>query len=408
MTLTALQKFPGPYFGGKRMAAPAVWQALGDVSHYVEPFGGSCAVLLERPHPCNRPYFSETVNDQDALLVNALRAMQLAPQATAEAASWLITEADLMARHLALLTWIRTQEVERLMADPLWCDPQIAGWWLYGLSAWIGSGWCAGQGPWIVDPVSGRVCRQPGAQGVSQKLPHLGHDGRGVHRPGTREPGVWRQRPHLGNDGEGVHHAGTREPGVWRDTERPAPADETSEDWQRRVEADYAATEGFHPLTMPELRRWFAFLSARLRHVRIVNGDWRRVLTSGALFTLSVRKDPRLWVGAFIDPPYASTERDPGLYRIDNAAGADVAAEVRAWCLAQGDTPQLRIVLAGFAGEGHEALEAHGWTPQTWFTPGHLRGGMAHGEHQQHRERLWLSPHCLRTAPAVQQLGLWA
>jgi hypothetical protein len=83
-----------------------------------------------------------------------------------------------------------------------------------------------------------------------------------VNRPQAREPGVSRQLPHLGGDGQGVNHAGCRERGT---------GDE------------------FHPMTMPELRRWFQFLSARLRHVRILNGDWRRAVTGGASLTLPVR-----------------------------------------------------------------------------------------------------------------------
>lgn len=79
--LTNLFKTPFPWFGGKGDAAPAVWEALGDVPHYVEPFAGSLAVLLRRPHECNRPYFSETVNDLDGLLVNAWRSIQHSPDA---------------------------------------------------------------------------------------------------------------------------------------------------------------------------------------------------------------------------------------------------------------------------------------------------------------------------------------
>lgn len=76
-------KAPFPWFGGKSKASSAVWAALGDVGHYVEPFAGSLAVLLNRPHEANRPYFSETVNDADGLLVNAWRSIQLSPTATA-------------------------------------------------------------------------------------------------------------------------------------------------------------------------------------------------------------------------------------------------------------------------------------------------------------------------------------
>ena len=93
-----LRKTPWPWFGGKSDAAPHVWDALGDVDHYVEPFAGSLAVLLRRPHVANRTYHSETVNDLDGLLCNAWRAIARDPDAVAEAASWPVCEADLMAR----------------------------------------------------------------------------------------------------------------------------------------------------------------------------------------------------------------------------------------------------------------------------------------------------------------------
>ena len=40
---------PFVWFGGKRKVAAEVWDALGDVDNYVEPFAGSLAVLLGRP-----------------------------------------------------------------------------------------------------------------------------------------------------------------------------------------------------------------------------------------------------------------------------------------------------------------------------------------------------------------------
>lgn len=43
-------KAPFPWFGGKRRVADVVWRAFGDVPNYVEPFAGSLAVLLGRPH----------------------------------------------------------------------------------------------------------------------------------------------------------------------------------------------------------------------------------------------------------------------------------------------------------------------------------------------------------------------
>jgi len=340
-----LQKTPWPWFGGKADAAPAVWLALGDCEHYVEPFAGSLAVLLRRPHPCNRTYYSETVNDADGLLCNAFRSMQRSPQAMAEAASWPVCEADLHARHIALVRWREEHNLERLMGDPDWHDPKMAGWWAWGQSSWIGSGWCAGTGPWTVG-AGGRIFKQA--------------------RSAAREPGVSRQFPHLTGGGMGVNRPQLREPGV----------------------GDY------HPMTMPELLRWFEFLSARLRHVRILNGDWTRACTGGALKTLSVRKGGV--AGVFLDPPYSGDVRSTDLYAAEDH---DVAQAVNRWCVENGVDEKLRIVLAGFDTE-HENLEAHGWREVEWYRDGFFKGGMAQtGKRgsgvQQQRERLWLSPHCL-------------
>ena len=381
--ITDLSKTPWPWFGGKTDAAPAVWAALGDVPHYVEPFMGGLAVLLHRPHPCNRTYHSETVNDLDGLLCNAWRAIQWQPDATAEAASWPVCEADMHARHLAILRWKAARELEHLMGDPEFCDPVIAGYWMHGCCSWIGSSWCSGNGPWVVGE-DGRITRRAGENGVKRQLPHLGNNGQGVNHAGTREPGVSRQLPHLGNDGKGVNHAGTREPGVSR-------PDEAADDGRE-----------FHPMTMPELRRWFQFLSARLRHVRILNGDWRRAVTSGASHTLPVRqgKGP---CGIFLDPPYADTaDRDETLYSEDSLT---VAHDVAEWALEAGQDPLNRIVLAGFEGEHGDAFERAGWRSVEWFAAGWLKGGMAQQSedgHQQARERLWCSPHCLGVEPPRQ------
>jgi hypothetical protein len=334
------QKAPFPWFGGKSRAAPAVWGALGDVKHYVEPFAGSMAVLLNRPHMANRTYYSETVCDIDGLLVNAWRGIQLQPEATADAASWPVSEADLHARHYALVKWREENQLEHLMGDPLWCDPVMAGWWLWGCSCWIGGGWCSGSGAWAPDE-TGRLTKR--GKGVKRLRPQLTTDGQGVNRPQLREPGV-----------------------------------------------DY------HPVTMPRLTEWFRYLSARLRHVRIVNTDWRRVCTGGAIKMIKVRMGKEM-AGIFLDPPYADTaNRSDSLYANDSLS---VAHDVCDWALANGDDPKYRIVMAGFAGEHEDKFKSSGWREVEWYKGGFLRGGMGNvggsGNNQQDRERLWLSPNCL-------------
>jgi hypothetical protein len=371
VTLENLYKTPWPWFGGKADAAPAVWSALGDVDHYVEPFAGSLAVLLRRPHEANRTYHSETVNDLDGLLCNAWRAIARDPDAVADAASWPVCEADLHARHLALLAWRAAGNAERLMGDPDFFDARMAGWWAWGQSAWIGAGWCSGRGPWVVG-ADGRIAkRTDDGDGVKRQIPHLTSNGSGVARPQAREPGVERKLPHVSDDGRGVARPQAREPGV----------------------GDY------HPMTMPELTRWLRFLSARLRHVRILNGKWERACTSGALQSLPVRQGGHC--GVFLDPPYNNAVRDADLYTED---GGTPAADARAWCLANGDNPRYRIVLAGYDAE-HGELARAGWREVEWFRKGFLKGGMAQqcdDGHQQGRERLWLSPHCLGATVSAQ------
>lgn len=80
MTLRA----PFPYFGGKSRAASLVWDALGDVPNYVEPFFGSGAVMLGRPTAPR----TETVNDLSCLLANFWRALKHDPEGVAEHADW--------------------------------------------------------------------------------------------------------------------------------------------------------------------------------------------------------------------------------------------------------------------------------------------------------------------------------
>ena len=174
MTLAA----PFPYFGGKRRAAPLIWRALGDPAGYVEPFAGSAAVLLARTLTGRRV---ETLNDADGWLVNAWRAIQLAPNAVADHAYGPVTEIDYHAR----LAWLQERRSTELVAwlegDPEAHDAKAAGWWLYVLACGIGDPF--GPGPWRVVDGKLRDTRKVdgnAGQGVNRGLPHLGDAGRGA------------------------------------------------------------------------------------------------------------------------------------------------------------------------------------------------------------------------------------
>ena len=175
---------PFPWFGGKSRAADLIWSRLGNVANYIEPFAGSLAVLLARPHEPK----TETINDLDAMVANFWRSVQAAPDEVARWTDGPVNEADLHARHRWLVAQLPGHRA-RMEREPDYFDPKIAGWWVWGLCQWIGTGWCAQrtQGGHGCPPDSNLPASPP------IQLPHLGNTGRGVHR----------KIPHLGDAGRG-------------------------------------------------------------------------------------------------------------------------------------------------------------------------------------------------------------
>ena len=167
---------PFPWFGGKSRVADLVWSRFGSVDNYVEPFAGSLAVLLGRP----KPGAIETVNDLDGLLANFWRSIKLSPQETAQWADQPVNENDLHARHVWLIKRLPSLAAQ-LDGDPDYHDPKVAGWWVWGLCCWIGSGWCSGDGAWWPDE-HGMLVKGDAGQGVHRQRPHLGNAGTGVNR----------------------------------------------------------------------------------------------------------------------------------------------------------------------------------------------------------------------------------
>jgi len=135
MVITEVLKAPFPYFGGKSMVAPLVWERFGNVPNYVEPFAGSLAVLLSRPHAPK----VETVNDMDGWLTNFWRALQKDPDAVAHHANWPVNEVDLAARRDWLFS--HKDHVDRMYRDPDYYDAKLAGIWVWGVCSTIGNAW---------------------------------------------------------------------------------------------------------------------------------------------------------------------------------------------------------------------------------------------------------------------------
>ena len=150
---------------------------------------------------------------------------------------------------------------------------------------------------------------------------------------------------------------------------------------------------GVHRATLAgNLYDYMHELAARLRRVRVVCGDWSRIVTKGALAHGST-------VGVFFDPPYSdAAERDSNIYSVDSLS---VAHDVREWCIANGDNPRYRIVLAGYEDE-HAAHMPDGWRMVAWKAHGGMSNRNKTRENvNKHKERLWFSPHCLGNESAV-------
>jgi len=141
---------------------------------------------------------------------------------------------------------------------------------------------------------------------------------------------------------------------------------------------------GIHSFSSRDrLEQIFAELQARLRYVRIVCGDWKRVLGRSPTTENGL-------TGVFLDPPYS--DRRDKVYAKDSRS---VYAEVREWCLANGDNPKLRIALCGLRGE-HDILEKHGWVAYAWTrNAGYGNQGKGRGRANAKEEVIWFSPHCL-------------
>ena len=127
---------PFPFWGGKSRWAPIINEMIGTVGVYAEPFFGSGAVLLRR-----KPSIREIVCDTSGHVVNFWRAMQLDFREVARWADYPSYHDDLTARHRWLMEWAELHS-GKLKIDPMYCDPRAAGWWAWGQSNWIGTGFC--------------------------------------------------------------------------------------------------------------------------------------------------------------------------------------------------------------------------------------------------------------------------
>lgn len=358
---------PFPWFGGKSTVSEDVWRRFGNPANYVEPFAGSLAVLLGRPNSHGWWDRNETVNDIDGNIANWHRAVAADPEQVARYASAPVNETDLTARHVWLVQNAQSLR-DRLFADPEFYDAKAAGWWVWGISCWVGGEWCTGIGPYTgTDEPS--LTNGGTAPGVYRKIPMISgaHGGKGIHKP----------LPHL----------------------RPVGADEVPE-----------TTEAY----LQHLTTKFTALSNRLRRVRVACGDWTRVLGNAAI-------PPNGQVtGVFLDPPYDPTERRGDLYAVGDgrrsrSAGSNgtdaldlgesftpppsVHEAARTWALERTDDPSFRIAYCSYSTDAEDALFAEaGWIAHRWSAKGGYALAAETADNRalanKDREIIWFSPSC--------------
>ena len=250
--------------------------------------------------------------------------------------------------------------------EPDFFDARVAGWWVWGCCLWIGSGWCDERlmRAQVRDPhmssggmgIHAKRSARPSQKipnmtaagvhsrrvlGPSDQLPFLGHAGRGVHRALASE-----QLPHLSPGSRGGHRE--------------------------------SLDGGSCAATAANLRATFDRLRDRLRRVRVACGDWERVLT-GAVTT------GHGLTGIVLDPPYSE-----GADNLYGNHDKHLSSKVRQWAVEHGSDPQLRIAFCGYDGE-HEPFP-EGWRCVAWKA----QGGYGSGNGNPYRERIWLSPGCLK------------
>ena len=423
---------PFPYYGGKRRVAGLIWEKFGNPTRYLEPFAGSLAVLLHRDTPCE----TEVVSDTDGYICNAWRSLQRDPDATAFHADYPTIHHDLTARQHTLIKW-HFENSQRLSTDADFYDPQIAGWWIWGTSNWIGANYAAirpgvpvdntipmvrtgigGRGvsinrvkypikdrkPRILDhtggegistqrrtyPVSGKrpsIERTTGGQGVSiQRKAYPVSDsrpnvngrpsGKGVQSNRKAYP-VSDSRPHIKhvNGGQGVSQQ-----------RRQFPVTDGRPSIQPRGGGNGISAQSRLFETNEAIYDYFRLLSKRLRRVTTLNRPFEGFISPSILGNTTTQVTD---TAIFLDPPYRlSTGRESTLYISDfDGTSEDVAVTAYEWAIKHGD----KFKIAYCCHEGDFDLPPN-WTSIT----DEFNGIRKQSRRMTQRDMTMFSPKCDR------------
>lgn len=293
------------YFGGKSFVADEVWKRFGNPHRYIEPFCGTAAVLFKRPNEHAWWNKGEIINDLDGFITNVFRALKYDPDKVLEYAVWSKNEVDLHSRS----AWLLNQQqplTEKLLGDPFYYDPLIAGWWLWVATTSLSPRFFTRGGGWVQE------------------------DGKLVRNTDPERYGIQRSKPAIG-----YSEFYTLPPKVRNITE---------EEFNQDIRVQW-------------LREFYHEVQRRLQRVSILCGDWKRVFVK-AYYTDNVP------TAVFLDPPYALDARDKHVYTHDHV---DVTEEVKQWAIEHGSLPHFRIALCGFS---DYLTMPSDWTPYYWTRRG--------------------------------------
>ena len=241
---------------------------------------------------------SEIVCDTDGHICQLLaRACQHDPKGVAFHADYPTFHQDLRARHLWLRRWGK-ESADRLSEDPEWFDSRAAGWWVWGISSWIGGGWCQAVGDRTVDkrPLAKT---KAGGQGVQMQRENLPVDKRPLVHANGGGPGVQVQRTGVPDTiprvtswpgGSGVQAQRTVVPWDKRPQVDSGGLGGRGVQAQRQRTPDKIPSLGIKPGgrgvqaqrdelapeigTGERLRGWFDHLAQRLARVVVLNRSW--------------------------------------------------------------------------------------------------------------------------------------
>lgn len=409
---------PFPQFGGKRNFAKTIWARFGPVVRYVEPFAGSLAVLLRYPYE-PLPKGGEVIADKSPYISNFWRSTKAEPEAVAFHADYPTVHQDLRARHKWLLEWAR-DNAQRLWDDADYHDPKAAGWWAWGMSSWVGGGFCMGdydltppdKVPHLQDTPSGqgvqtqRLTLEPsdrepfmqtttGGRGVSMQRLNL-PDGRPFIQGHPGGAGVSAQRldlelpdkvPHLDKNAGGQ---GVQMQRLTIGDTRPHVMSHPGGQGIQMLNQSLPDESGGLPLDGARLRPWMLELCHRLKRCVVLHRSWRSAVSN----KMMMREKNANWiVGCFLDPPYRTGNRSKGIYQSDyDGESDDAATQAYAWAVENGNVERFRIAFA--CRHGDFPLPP-GWSSSIRKFP----GVKDPKRRERHKDEIMFSPHCLDAPP---------